>query len=51
MVKNKDADGSINLDYYIKKMEDYEMVFDAVNDEFNNEMFGLYSNSVERDVF
>ena len=50
MVKNQD-DGGIDLEYYKKKMLDYEMVFDAVIDEFKDEMFGIYSNSATRDVF
>ena len=46
-----DPHGSINLTYYKKKMDDYEMVFDAVINNLNDEMFGIYSNSVERDRF
>ena len=32
-------------------MDDYELVFDEVTEEFNNDMFGLYSNSVSRADF
>ena len=32
-------------------MDAYEVVFDAVIEDFNNSMFGLYSNSVNKDTF
>eukprot|EP00354_Favella_ehrenbergii_P004571 CAMPEP_0170458242 /NCGR_PEP_ID=MMETSP0123-20130129/5265_1 /TAXON_ID=182087 /ORGANISM="Favella ehrenbergii, Strain Fehren 1" /LENGTH=76 /DNA_ID=CAMNT_0010722301 /DNA_START=730 /DNA_END=960 /DNA_ORIENTATION=+ len=32
-------------------MDAYERVFDAVIDDFNDSMFGLYSNSVTRVAF
>ena len=32
-------------------MDAYEEVFDAVINNFNDSMFGEYSNSVTRDVF
>ena len=32
-------------------MRDYEVIFDAVNEEFSNDMFGEYSNSVTREEF
>ena len=32
-------------------MNDYEVVFDSVIEDFNNSMFGEYANSVKREVF
>ena len=32
-------------------MNSYEKVFDSVVEEFNNSMFGEYSNSITRDQF
>ena len=40
-----------DVDYYRRKMDAYERVFDAVIDDFNNSMFGPFANSVTRDVF
>ena len=36
MVKSRKTgeEGGIDLDYYKKKMDDYEVVFDAINEEF-----------------
>ena len=34
------ADAEIDIDYYKRKMDAYERVFDAVIDDFNNSMFG-----------
>ena len=39
------------MEYYKQKMLDYEMVFDAVIEEFKNEMFGIYANSATREIF
>ena len=41
----------LDIDYYKDKMDAYELVFDAVIDDFNNSMFGQYANSVKRDTF
>ena len=41
----------VNHGKYLEKMNQYEVVFDAVIEDFNNSMFGLYSNSVTREVF
>ena len=42
---------AFNLEFYKEKMNDYEVVFDAVAEEFSNDMFGPFSNSVTRPVF
>ena len=42
---------NVDLEKYAVKMNDYEDVFDAVATDFNDSMFGLYSNSVTREVF
>ena len=49
----RDITGSnmIDVEYYRKKMDAYERVFDAVIDDFNNSMFGPFANSVTRKVF
>lgn len=41
----------LDIDYYKDKMDAYELVFDAVIDDFNDSMFGQYANSVKRDTF
>ena len=41
----------IDLEVYKEKMNNYEEVFDAVIEDFNNSMFGPYSNSVTRKEF
>ena len=41
----------LDINYYKQKMDAYEEVFDAVIDDFNDSMFGEYSNAVSRDVF
>lgn len=43
--------GRPDIDFYKKKMDSYEKVFDAVIEDFNNSMFGLYANSVTRETF
>lgn len=40
-----------SLEKYEKKMDTYEIVFDAVIEDFNNSMFGMYSNSVSSKAF
>ena len=40
----------VNKDYKLK-MDHYEGVFDAVIADFNDSMFGIYSNSVNRKIF
>ena len=42
---------NIDLEIYKEKMNNYEEVFDAVIEDFNNSMFGYYSNSVSRKNF
>lgn len=41
----------IDFAYYQEKMNEYELVFDSVTEEFNNDMFGSFSNSVTRQEF
>lgn len=41
----------LDIDYYKDKMDAYELVFDAVIDDFNDSMFGQYANSIKRDTF
>ena len=42
---------SFNFERYENKMYDYETVYDAVIEEFNNDIFGLFSNTVSSDKF
>ena len=49
MLQNEDA-GIIDLDYYERKMHNYEVVFDAVLDDFINEMFKSKSKSIRREL-
>ncbi len=44
-------DGHPDIDLYKKKMDEYEIVFDAVIEDFLNSMFGVYANSVTREDF
>ncbi len=44
-------DGRPDIDLYKRKMDEYEIVFDAVIEDFNNSMFGIYANSVTREDF
>ena len=46
-----EAMNGIDLEVYKEKMNNYEEVFDAVIEDFNNSMFGFYSNSVTRKEF
>ena len=41
-------DKYVDMDYLGRKLNKYEVVFDAVAEDFNDSMFGLYSNSVTR---
>lgn len=47
----KSSSNIIDTDYYKKKMDAYERVFDAVIDDFNGSMFGPYANSVTNAAF
>ena len=42
---------TVDLEVYKEKMDSYEEVFDAVIEDFNNSMFGYYSNSVTLKTF
>ena len=42
---------NVSIGEYKKKMDHYEGVFDAVISDFNDSMFGFYSNSVNRKTF
>ena len=42
---------TVDLEVYKDKMDSYEEVFDAVIEDFNNSMFGYYSNSVTLKTF
>jgi len=46
-----DKDKVVSIEAYMKKMDHYEGVFDAVINDFNDNMFGVYSNSVNRKTF
>ena len=41
----------IDVEYYKTKMNNYEVVFDAVIEDFINSMFGQFSNSVSKATF
>ena len=41
----------VRIKDYKLKMDHYEGVFDAVINDFNDNMFGVYSNSVNRKTF
>ena len=41
----------IDVEYYKTKMNNYEVVFDAVIEDFITSMFGQFSNSVSKATF
>ena len=51
MTQGGSLNGRPDIEFYKKKMDSYEKVFDAVIEDFNNSMFGLYANSVTRETF
>ena len=51
MIKKSHDLASFDFEPYKVKMDAYEEVFDAVFEDFSNSMFGLYSNSVNKDTF
>lgn len=51
MVKHKHDNDKIDLEYYKQKMLNYEAVFDLINEEFTDDMFGIYANSASPEVF
>ena len=42
---------SVDYDLYADKIERYELVFDEVLAAFEDDMFGIYSNSVTNEDF
>ena len=51
MIKKSHNLANFDFEPYKIKMDAYEEVFDAVFEDFTNSMFGLYSNSVNKDTF
>ena len=44
-------DSEIDVEYYKNKMNNYEVVFDAVIEDFINSMFGQFANSASKADF
>ena len=48
--KGRSSD-DFDIEFFKKKMSMYEVVFEAITEQFNNDMFGPYANAVQRESF